>query len=72
MLSVFDPLGPFAPFTMTLRIVLNTIWSKSGQQLDKKNQFQRRRTVRGLGKRDKCSQKIDSLVLPDASLESMC
>ena len=32
--SVFDPLGIFAPFTMRMRILLKTIWAKSGQNWD--------------------------------------
>ena len=34
--SVFDPLGLFAPFTMRMRILLKTVWAKSGQQWDDK------------------------------------
>ena len=34
--SVFDPLGLFAPLTMRMRILLKTIWAKSGQQWDDK------------------------------------
>ena len=32
--SVFDPIGLFAPFTVEMRRMLKTIWSKLGQQWD--------------------------------------
>ena len=34
--SVFDPLGLFAPFTMSMRILLKNIWKCNGQEWDKK------------------------------------
>ena len=33
--SVFDPLGLFAPFTVEMRRLLKTIWTKSGQEWDR-------------------------------------
>ena len=31
---MFDPIGLFAPFTVEMRRMLKTIWSKLGQQWD--------------------------------------
>ena len=32
--SVFDPLGPFAPFSVHMRRLLKSIWTKNGQHLE--------------------------------------
>ena len=33
--SVFDPLGLFAPFSVHMRRLLKSIWTKNGQHWDK-------------------------------------
>ena len=84
--SVFDPLGLFAPFTMRMRILLKTIWAKSGQQWDDKIEVEDKQKylewVRELAelknmplKRryfERSYKKIDLQIFSDASLESMC
>ena len=43
--SVFDPLALFAPFTMRMRILLKTLWAKSGQQWDHKIEVEDERSI---------------------------
>ena len=84
--SVFDPLGLFAPFTMRMRILLKTIWAKSGQQWDDKSEEEDAQQfldwVKELAELknmplerryfDKRYKKMDLHIFSDASLESMC
>ena len=84
--SVFDPLGLFAPFTMRMRVLLKTIWARSGQQWHDKIEVEEKQKhlewVRELAdlknmplKRryfESSYRKIDSHIFSDTSLESMC
>ena len=83
--SVFDPLGLFAPFTMRMRVLLKTIWAKSGQQWDDKIDTEEQQFLdwvkelaelknMPLKRRyfEKRYKKIDLHIFSDASLESMC
>ena len=84
--SVFDPLGLLAPFTMRMRILLKTIWDKTGQQWDdaieKEGKQKNLEWVRELAQLknmplnrrylERSYKKIDLHIFSDASLESMC
>ena len=84
--SVFDPLGLFAPFAMKMRILLKTIWAKSGQQWDEKFEVEDEQKylewlrelaeLKGMPLKrryfDKSYKKMDLRNFSDASLESMC
>ena len=84
--SVFDPLGLFAPFTMRMRMLLKTIWAKTGQQWDQEIDIDDQTVFltwanelnqlpsSPLRRRYFMSQfdKVDLHIFSDASLESMC
>ena len=84
--SIFDPLGLCAPFTTRMRILLETIWDKSGQQWDKQFEVEDEQKylkwVRELAELEnmplkrryfeKSYKKTDLHIFSDASLESMC
>ena len=77
--SVFDPLGTFATFTMRMRIVLKSMWVKSVQQRDNKNDDEDRKQfpvwvqeISELKNMDLMRLEIAFHFFSDASLESLC
>ena len=86
VVSVFDPLGLFAPYTMRMRMLLKTFWAKSGQQSDQEidnddqavfllwaNKLKQLPSSQ-LRPRYFMSQfdKVNLHIFSDASLDSMC
>ena len=84
--SVFDPLGLFAPYTMRMRMLLKTIWAKTGHQWDPEiddndqavfllwaNEMNQLPSS-PLRRRYFMSQidRVDLHIFSDASLDSMC
>ena len=84
--SVFDPLGLFAPYTMRMRMLLKTIWAKTGQQWDQEIDLDDQAVFllwanelnqlpnSPLKRRFFMSQfdRVDLHIFSDASLDSMC
>ena len=83
--SVFDPMGIFAPFTMSMRMLLKSIWIHHGQSCDERlneedkqifmdwiNEMQMIRETSLPRYFSAFPQNVQLHIFCDASLEAMC